>query len=111
MFKKFVQSLLCVSIFLCALQATLADDFYNCQCVFKLDKANLDMYFVLKKTTTDDKCIVMVLSKTSEASPYLEKLKSEENYSVIGKCKTFAGAEFMAIGECPNCDSSNKNQD
>ena len=84
-------------------QPALARDLNNCECIYKLDKVNQDMYYVLKKDLQSGKCNILVLSKTSDLSPYLEKLKNEEHYEVIGKFKTFEGANFMAMGECTKC--------
>ena len=79
-------------------------DYQDCTCSYEVDIVNGEDYFVLKKQNEEeDKCKILVLSKSSIASPKLKQLKEKLNYSVIGQYKTFAGAKFMAMGECPNC--------
>lgn len=106
--KIVVSSLLCslLMIFASSAQIALAD-YSDCKCVYESDPVNGSEYYVLRKDA-DEICTIIVLSKTNYSSPRLTKLKDAQGYSVVGKFKTFAGANFMAMGECPNCGKQNQ---
>ncbi|MBI1270224.1 hypothetical protein GC174_07320 [bacterium] len=76
----------------------------DCSCKYELDKNGGEFYFVLRKDADEEKpCKILVLSRSNESSPYYQKLKREVGYNQIGKFRSFEGARFMALGECPDC--------
>ena len=76
----------------------------DCSCKYELDKNGGEFYFVLRKESDENQSSkILVLSRSNESSPYYQKLKRELGYNQIGKFRTFEGARFMALGECPNC--------
>tara|TARA_Y100001978_G_C23496601_1_gene338930 strand:+ start:212 stop:553 length:342 start_codon:yes stop_codon:yes gene_type:complete len=76
----------------------------DCTCTYELDNIAGKSYFVLKKVL-ETSCKVLVLSRSSQSSPYLNELKNDKGYKVIGEFFTFEGARFMALGECENCQN------